>query len=1049
MEESKYEIHVYGSTQGMIIGDNALGLSCFSQSSPAHYMSYQSVLGMPPLTDPTVIQQRSGLIDAIIAELAQPHVNALVLTGIGGVGKSTLAALLYRSIETRQLHGTGPFSTPPLWLSINTTTTLADIMATLYQALEKPLPDLKSLSPASQASLLFSTLSSAPAKLIVLDQFDNLLHWQTSQALPTHMGIGEWIEALNSQLFQSGCRLLLTSRSYPKGMHEYPPTYVQPYQVPGLDLDESLDLLRLRKVQASETELCEAATACYGHALSLTLLIALVREYGLRLTYLLADPTLWQGDIAAQLLDVIFQHLSDIQHQMLCAFSVYRMPVPIEAVQAFLYEHQMRFILPALRALLTQHLVQVTEEGSYYSHVIVATYARHHFVEKDEQANLQALRNVHSKAAQFYIQDARTYVCSAQECHCYDVLQSLVEAVWHYAQAKEWQKAYELVSQEDLFARLEWHHESLILSKVSQLLLQQDDWKPEPVDVANISHFLGSAYDVLGQKKQAIVYYEKTLKVYQEMQNLDKIGQVSNLLGSVYHGMYNIQEALMYYKQSYAISNEINNLQAQGTILGNIGGCYWLLGDFQEALHYYQQSLSIAQQTKDPLGEGSVLNNIGEMYREQGEPQKALDYYQKALTLIRMQGDRHKEGSIMNNLGAVYDDLGEPQKAFDYYLQALAFIKEVGDLQVEGNILNNLGHIYHYFGKPKKALHHYQQALTICREVGNRHFESTTLIGIASVYRGIGKTKVAIKYYLEALTILHELGDYTKEASTNYKIGSLFFRLSKIQETLHYYKQALTLYQQIGDRTNEGILLNTIGCLYNDTGQVQKALDYYEKALSLCQQTNDLHNECVILNNIGFIYHDLTKTQEALNYLQQAYHLSCKVGNCRTEGITLSNIGEIYEEQGDLLNALVHYQKALDLYRKVEDRSNEGVTLNNIGLIYNILKDIYKALDCYRQALSISRELHDRSSEVRILCNSGLLLLHQESYEAAVAAFILMERIFQYILKPDGEMVHKYSDDLQKTIGEESFIALKTQLEPKAEQVLEQALCEGASSQGG
>jgi hypothetical protein len=86
---------------------------------------------------------------------------------------------------------------------------------------------------------------------------------------------------------------------------------------------------------------------------------------------------------------------------------------------------------------------------------------------------------------------------------------------------------------------------------------------------------------------------------------------------------------------------------------------------------------------------------------------------------------------------------------------------------------------------------------------------------------------------------------------------------------------------------------------------------------------------------------------------------------------------------------------------------------------------------------------------MRILCNAGLVFLHQESYESAVFALILMSHIFRHILKSDGGMIRRYSNDLQKTIGKEAFFALKTQLESEAEQILEQALREGVSSNGG
>lgn len=53
--------------------------------------------------------------------------------------------------------------------------------------------------------------------------------------------VGEWLDAINSQ--QCTCRILLTSRPWPQGTHEYPPTYMQEYFVKGLEIAEGVELL--------------------------------------------------------------------------------------------------------------------------------------------------------------------------------------------------------------------------------------------------------------------------------------------------------------------------------------------------------------------------------------------------------------------------------------------------------------------------------------------------------------------------------------------------------------------------------------------------------------------------------------------------------------------------------------------------------------------------------------------------------------------------------------------------------------------------------------
>ena len=764
------------STQGG--GDATVNVTNY-YASPAGSVSsaYRGILGLPPLTDRRTIEQRSPLVERLYATLRQPEVNALVLTGIGGVGKSTLAALLYHFAHHQLGTSTSPFAAPPLWLSVDRSTTFADVVGTLFHALSKPIPELGSLSPANQAAVLFSLLDTAEAsRLVVLDQFENLLDGMTGFALLTKVGVGEWLDALNGQLWTGSCRLILTSRPRPKGTRAYPPTYLQDYPVEGLSLSEGLDLLRKRGVQAPEAELRRAVSACNGHALSLTLLIALVQEYGMHLAELLTEPTLWVGDIATNLLDAVFGQLNEVQRAVLRAYSVYRIPIPVQAISPLLDTSSATKVQRAILALLTQHLIQRIEEDRYQLHAIVASYASQHFVEGDEQANRQALQAAHTKAAHFYLQYAQIHCPPRKHRSRVSDVQPFIEAVWHHAQAGQWQAAYSVVEQEGLFESLSQWGGNVLLFELGLLLLPRAEWQPERAQEATINLSLGRASDVLGKKQEALDYFQQALTIFREVGDRRGKGMTLSNLGSVYDNLGKKQEALDYFQQALTINREVGDRGNEGTTLSNLGLVYNSLGKKQEALDFYQQALTISREVGDRAGEGTALDNLGSVYNSLGKKQEALDYFQQALTISREVGDRRGEGTTLNNLGLVYDDLGKKQEALDFYQQALTISREVGDRGGEGTTLGNLGSVYDDLGKKQEALDFYQQALTIFREVGDRGNEGTTLSNLGSVYDDLGKKQEALDFYQQALTISREVGDRGGEGEMLFNIGASLFQ---------------------------------------------------------------------------------------------------------------------------------------------------------------------------------------------------------------------------------------------------------------------------------
>src|SRR5258707_1726351 len=90
------------------------------QSGPLHKHAFRGIRGVSPPTDPRTIQQREKAVRDVYAKLIQPDTTAVVLTGIDGVGKSTLAALIYRSAEKQHPRSRTPFSCQTLWLNIDT-----------------------------------------------------------------------------------------------------------------------------------------------------------------------------------------------------------------------------------------------------------------------------------------------------------------------------------------------------------------------------------------------------------------------------------------------------------------------------------------------------------------------------------------------------------------------------------------------------------------------------------------------------------------------------------------------------------------------------------------------------------------------------------------------------------------------------------------------------------------------------------------------------------------------------------------------------------------
>lgn len=791
MEKGKYDINNQNNVWGQVNGDNTTVTMNFY--SNVRLPSYRVIEGDPPATDLGMIQQRQALVGKIYNSLMQPGTNALALTGIGGIGKSTLAALLFSFVKTQLSSKSSPFVASPLWLAIDEFTTFADIMGTLYQEFKRPMPDLKSHSPASQARMLNQVLADTPSpRFIVLDAFEHLLDEQTGNVLDERPGVGEWIDALNDHPWTSGCRLIMTSKLYPRGRRAAVDIGMHKYPVDGLAMDEGVNFLRKQIPHAKEGELRKATEYCSGHVQTLKFFGNLVALYKYPLSQLLEDQSLWTGNIAKNLLDSIFEKLNPWQRRLLYAFSVYRTPVPVEVAIMVVPDISLKQAQRHLQALLIQHLIQATSDRKFQLHSIVAAYARERFEEDNGHVVAGTVLNAHEHAANYYLQQAVTHCLSrSQRQQLSDVL-LLIEATWHYGQATQWQKAYELMLREGLFLDLKnWGNYATLLDLYTSMF-PLEQW--------------------LTDEKQRVAIYNNVGRLYSDIESRPR--------------------ARSYYQKALAISQTANNRHGQSRTLNNLGWLAVELEDWPQAQKYFQQTLCICREIGDYRHEASALNGLGRLYDYQGEKEQASQCFEQALQIY--QEHQEKENAkgtawALSNLGKVHADLGKLEQARDYFRQALVLRKEqLRNQWEEGRTLKNLGIVYARLQQKEASLSCLEEALQLSKLVGDRRGEGRTLNALGQAYATFGENVTALDYFHQALAIHQETEDSRQEAKTRENIGDLLRTSFQSKDHIEQqYAAALHLYKEIGDQWGAGNVELKRGVYYVQQDQPQMALAHF------------------------------------------------------------------------------------------------------------------------------------------------------------------------------------------------------------------------------
>ena len=814
---------------------------------------FYTVVEMPPSIPitPPAIQQREEKVREVIARLTQPEVNAVVLTGMAGVGKSTLAALIRKYAENRA------FSAKPLWFEISTNSSQVEIAKILYHHLNVPPPDFDNLEPSVLARLLFYALKTADeSRLIIMDQFEKLLDMQTGEVRPECRDMAKWLEALNSQ--ESACKFLLTSR------HQFLQTehLIHTITDRGLAAFEGKELLKelltREGINATEAELSIAVKRCGGNAHALELLASLLKreDRSLTLTALFANQSLWIGEVVNNLLGYIYkEQLSETQRGLLIAFSVYRNAVPLEAAQIQMSTPiDARVIGKAREALLAQHLLRSVGQGRYQLHTLVADYGYQQINTTYVLANMATKQTMHEKAAQYYIQEQeRSYPPPGKRREINDV-QSLIEAVWHLHQSEQPRAVFELIRKESLFKDLKHWGNYTVLLDLYLDLLPVSKWSPDVWEEALISYHLGQVYDKLFQKEQAEKHFMRALLLYRKIKDQRKELEVLKYLAGIYQARGDAQKASACYEQALQLSKGLDDTRGEAMLLNKLAEMWNTFGKTDAALQYYNQALQIGGKTNDREQHAATRYLMGDVYHGQGKEQEARHYYEQALQIYRQEGDKGGEARTLNRLGETYFaqcNIFEAQKSFN---DALETSEEIMDRKIKAQVLNNLA----------------ETSIAQGRQIEARQYSEL------------------------ALHLFREMGDSAGEGMALYNFGRSYIEAKDTSEKEKYCRSALKIFQDTADHKREGWVFNFLGVISYEQGKTEDALRYYATALEILKDVDDRKGQGWVLNNLGNVSFARTNLSEALTYFKQALEISKTGADCGGEGQKLYNIGKLY-----------------------------------------------------------------------------------------------------------------------------------------------------------
>jgi len=244
---------------------------------------------------------------------------------------------------------------------------------------------------------------------------------------------------------------------------------------------------------------------------------------------------------------------------------------------------------------------------------------------------------------------------------------------------------------------------------------------------------IGFIYYNRGLISIAIEYFDRSLKLQEEINDKEGIAYSLNNIAFIYNNQGEEDKALEYFERSIKIQNEIGKKKGIVTTLNNIGVIYQKRGDMARAMKIFSQSLKLAEEIKFKEGIARSLHNIGNIYESYGDPsvssskkesmklgiKKAVDYYSRSLKIWEEIGDKKGIANSLIVIGNVYLKEKNYQEALAYSLRSMKLSKELGYILEIGKSAEMLDVIYRGTGKYNLSRVNYELFIQMRDSVSN------------------------------------------------------------------------------------------------------------------------------------------------------------------------------------------------------------------------------------------------------------------------------------------------------------------------------------------
>ena len=218
-------------------------------------------------------------------------------------------------------------------------------------------------------------------------------------------------------------------------------------------------------------------------------------------------------------------------------------------------------------------------------------------------------------------------------------------------------------------------------------------------------------------------------------------------------------------------------------------------GRLAESLATYEQLYQTFAAWDAKQQMATALTQMSSVYQAMGEYDQAVEKEEASLQIERERGNEEGQAISLHQLSMLYEIKEDYETALARSREAEELFRKLGIEAHVAATLHEQGIIFNRLGRAAEAFERFRESLEIERRVGNESGAAASLGELGKLLRDAGQMREAIAAFNEALEIYRRLGDPKMGISLS-MLGEIHERQGEYPAALEKYQQARLIYQQ-------------------------------------------------------------------------------------------------------------------------------------------------------------------------------------------------------------------------------------------------------------